>query len=209
MKWLVAALCSLVAVPPGVAGAASKPTAEVRRLAQRAFDCARSRGLIDGSHLALIDYSRPSSERRLWLIDMTTGAILGNELVAHGRNSGGDRATRFSNRSGSKRSSLGLFRAAEPYYGRHGYSLRLDGLEAGFNDRARKRAIVIHGAAYVSDAFVAEHGRLGRSWGCPALPIGANRAIIDRLENGNAVFAYYPDPDWLSQSEFLHCDGNP
>ena len=189
-----------------VGAAVSAPSPTVLDLAERAHSCAVKKGVVSGSLLALVDYSLSSTQPRLWVIDLSDRSVLFAELVAHGRNSGGEFATRFSNRRGSKQSSLGLFRAAETYFGQHGYSLRLDGLEAGFNDLARERAIVIHGADYVSDAFVAEHGRLGRSWGCPALSSGASRAVIDRIKNGAAVFVYYPDPAWLGTSEFLKCD---
>ncbi|MEO8503963.1 MAG: murein L,D-transpeptidase catalytic domain family protein [Acidobacteriota bacterium] len=128
--------------------------------------------------LALVDYSLPSSEKRLWLFDLDTERLLFHELVAHGMGSGENEAVHFSNEVGTQASSLGLFRAAETYQGRNGYSLRLDGLEAGFNDRARERAIVIHGAWYVDGEFLAEHGRLGRSWGCPALDIRVARQAM-------------------------------
>jgi hypothetical protein len=112
----------------------------------------------------------------------------------------------FSNRLGSRQSSLGLFRTDDVFTGEHGLSLRLSGLEPGINDRARERHIIMHGADYVSDAFIAEHGRLGRSWGCPALPAEVHERVIDRIRDGSAVFAYYPDPQWLQSSRFLHCD---
>ena len=184
---------------------ARPPRPEVFDLAQRAYECARALGEIDKPVLTIVDYSLPSVRPRMWVIDMRTRRILFNERVAHGANSGENYATEFSNALGSRQSSLGLFRAEEIYEGRHGYSLRLDGLEPGFNDRARERAIVMHGADYVSDDFIAEHGRLGRSWGCPAVAAGVSRPIIDKLKHGGAVFAYYPDRGWLRGSRFLHC----
>ena len=182
------------------------PRPEVLDLAVRAFDCGRAAGQFEGNVLTVIDYSLPSTERRLWVIDLDQGAVLFHEYVAHGQGSGDNYAFAFSNAPGSHQSSLGLFRTADTYWGRHGRSLRLAGLEWGVNDRAEERAIVIHGAPYVSEGFVAEHGRLGRSWGCPALPLGVHDAVIDRIRGGTAVFAYYPDPDWLADSAFLRCD---
>jgi hypothetical protein len=178
-------------------------------LALRAFACGRTRGEFSEPILTLVDYSRPSAERRLWVLDLETGDVLFHELVAHGRASGVQRATAFSNVPGSKRSSLGLFRTAEVYLGQHGYSLRLDGLERGVNDRARERAIVVHSAGYASEDFASRHGRLGRSWGCPVLDPAVHRQVIDAIRGGTAWFAYYPDADWLSASSFLECEGEP
>src|SRR5205814_5002123 len=119
----------------------------------------------------------------LWVFDLGTGRILFKELVAHGRNSGENMAMRFSDAMDSRESSLGLFVARETYVGDNGYSLRLDGLEPGFNGNARERAIVMHGASYVDPRFGATAGRIGRSWGCPALPAGAARKVIDTIRD--------------------------
>jgi hypothetical protein len=157
--------------------------------------------------LTLIDYSRPSIEPRLWVFDLQTGALLFKELVAHGKESGDNMATRFSDDMNSRESSLGLFVARETYVGDNGYSLRLDGLEAGFNGHARERGIVIHGAAYVDPQLGAKQGRIGRSWGCPALPVEVARQVIDAIRDGGAIFSYYPDLHWLKSSRFLNgCD---
>lgn len=185
------------------------PRAEVMELATRAYHCAWKRGEIRRPNLTIIDYSLPSTERRLWVIDMWSRQVLFHELVAHGRHSGYERSDYFSNVYGSKQSSLGLFRADESYFGQHGYSLRLSGLEVGVNDNARDRAIVIHGADYVSHDHIARHGRLGRSWGCPALPRNVNDRVIDHIKDGGAVFAYYPDSAWLRSSEYLSCGDEP
>lgn len=141
------------------------------------------------------------------MLDLESAAVRFETLVAHGRASGLRRPTSFSNVPGSKQSSLGLFRTADTYQGRHGYSLRLVGLEPGVNDRAYERAIVIHGAPYVTPAFVARHGRLGRSWGCPALDPALHRDVIDAIRGGSALFAYYPDARWLESSRYLSCEG--
>jgi hypothetical protein len=172
-------------------------------LARHAYHCGKSRGYFDKPILTVIDYSLPSTERRLWVVDLASGQALFHELVAHGRGSGDNFAVTFSNIEGSKQSSLGLFRTGETYEGIHGYSLRLTGLEPGVNDRAEARAIVIHGADYVTPEFAEQNGRLGRSWGCPALDPRVSRRIIDTIKGGTAVFVYYPDDVWLSGSTML------
>jgi hypothetical protein len=153
--------------------------------------------------LTVIDYSRPSTEPRLYVIDVAGSRVRYAERVAHGRGSGENSTERFSNREGSRMTSLGVVLAAESYLGQHGVSLRLDGLEPGFNDRARERTIVMHGAGYVNDAIVASQGRLGRSWGCPAVRPAVARELIETIKDGSLVVAYYPDADWLARSAFL------
>ena len=176
----------------------------VFRLALGAVACAvRSGSIVDPSTLTVIDYSRPSTEKRLWVFDLHTQALRYEELVAHGKGSGENLATRFSNEPDSHQSSLGLFLTEDTYVGKNGYSLRLRGLDEGFNDRAYERAIVMHGANYVSDDVARKAGRLGRSWGCPALREGVARAVIDQVKGTGLLFAYYPDPDWLKSSRYL------
>ncbi len=153
--------------------------------------------------LTVIDYSRPSTEPRLFVVDVPAERVTFAELVAHGRGSGENATERFSNTFGSRMTSLGVFRAAEPYGGQHGISLRLDGLEPGFNDHARERAIVMHGAGYVNDEIIAAQGRLGRSWGCPAVRPEIAKKLIETIKDGSLVVAYYPDADWLARSEYL------
>ena len=174
-------------------------------MALSAASCAvRSGDIADLSTLTVIDYSRPSTQKRLWVFDVQRRALLYEELVAHGSGSGQNLATAFSNVNNSHQSSLGLFRTTdETYVGRNGYSLRLHGLDAGFNDRAYERAIVMHGAPYVSDDVAKAQGRLGRSWGCPALREGIAREVIDTVKGTGLVFAYYPDPAWLAASKYL------
>jgi hypothetical protein len=173
-------------------------------MALSAAACAERAGAVSRPHtLTVIDYSRPSTEKRLWVFDLQRQVLLFEELVSHGQGSGENMATRFSNTEGSHQSSLGLFITAESYEGQNGYSLRLDGLEPEFNDRARERAIVMHGAPYVSDAFIEASGRLGRSWGCPAVRSEQARHIIDTVKGGGLVFAYANDDAWLKRSGYL------
>src|SRR5690606_24238524 len=141
----------------------------------------------------------------LWIFDLARKALVLEELVANGKNSGDNLATAFSNREGSHQSSIGLFRAAEAYVGRHGYSLRMDGLEPGINDKARDRAIVIHGADYVDSGWIERHGRIGRSQGCPAVRPEVADQVVDSLKDGQFVFSYYPDEEWLASSPYLNC----
>jgi hypothetical protein len=153
--------------------------------------------------LAVIDYSLPSTAPRLWIFDLSRSTLLYEELVSHGKNSGANETVRFSNVPESLMSSIGTFVTAGTYHGRNGYSLRLDGLEPGFNDKALERAIVMHGADYVSQDFVRRNGRLGRSWGCPAVRRAVARPVIDTLAGGAVLFSYYPQHEWLSASRFL------
>ncbi len=180
------------------------PSPAVAERAMQAASCAANAGNVArASTLTIIDYSRPSTEPRLWVLDLAKRRVLFTELVAHGRGSGELMATRFSNVEGSHASSLGLFVTGETYQGQHGYSLRLHGLEPGVNDHAFDRAIVMHAAPYVDAAFAKGAGRLGLSWGCPALRPAISARVIDTIKAGSLVFAYYPDEDWLAQSQYL------
>lgn len=193
------------AVDPG-------PAPEVLALARCAVACAAREGLVRRAELlTVIDYSRASTEPRLWVLEPASGRVLRRELVAHGRESGELMATRFSNVSGSWQSSLGLFVTGETYEGRHGQSLVLHGLETGVNDRAVERAIVMHGADYVDLGFAERHGgRIGRSHGCPALARAVAPEVIETIRDGSALFAYYPDAGWLTGSRFLaDCQPGP
>ena len=177
---------------------------KVLGLALTALSNAESRGLVRrDDRLTVIDYSLPSSQPRLFVFDLASKKLLFRELCAHGRNSGDNHTSFFSNDPGSLATSLGLFVTEDTYIGNNGYSLRLRGLEAGFNDMAWDRAIVMHGAAYVSKTAIKMLGRLGRSWGCPAVPKEVAGRIIDTIRGGSAVFAYYPEKDWLDSSTFL------
>ncbi|SIT14546.1 murein L,D-transpeptidase catalytic domain family protein [Belliella pelovolcani] len=154
--------------------------------------------------LTVIDFSLPSSEKRMWIIDVVSGLVLHYGYVSHGRNSGDLMAKRFSNVSSSYMSSLGFYLTAETYQGKHGYSLRLDGLEPGFNDKARERAIVIHGADYAKEEFIQTTGRLGRSLGCPALPSEEAKEVIDLIKENSLLFIYAKDARYLDESPILN-----
>lgn len=153
--------------------------------------------------ITIIDFSRPSTEERLLVIDLENKKVRYKCFVAHGKNSGENYAKSFSNQDESLMSSLGFYLTGETYTGENGYSLRLNGLEKGINDHARAREIVIHGAAYVSKEFIDKYGRLGRSWGCPALPPEVTKEIIDLISGGSCLFIYADDVFYKENSTFL------
>lgn len=175
-------------------------------LALAAAACAVKSGVADApATLTVIDYSLPSTAKRMWVYDLNTRTLMYEELVAHGSGSGENFAREFSNTPESHQTSLGLFVTDQPYVGKNGYSLRMDGLDPGINDRARDRAIVIHGAPYVSPDFAKAQGRLGRSQGCPAVRAVIAKPLIDRISRGGLVFAYFPDPKFLAESKYVQC----
>ncbi|MBV6821541.1 murein L,D-transpeptidase catalytic domain family protein [Pseudomonas sp. PD9R] len=188
-----------------LAKAAPNANAKVIALAVRATQCTRAQGAAPAQRLAVIDYSLPSTEQRLWVFDLKKRKLLFHELVAHGRNSGENMATQFSNQNESYATSLGLFRTQESYRGQNGYSLRMEGLEPGFNDNAFDRAIVIHGAPYVSPVLARANGRIGRSLGCPAVRPAIAHRLIDSMKDGQLLFSYYPDQRWLKSSSYINC----
>ena len=157
---------------------------------------------IPNNHITLIDFRIPSNKKRMWIIDLNTNEIVYYRLVAHGKNTGEDKANTFSNRKNSLQSSLGFYLTAEKYMGKHGLSLRLDGLEKGINDNARERAIVMHSANYVSREFINKWGRLGRSYGCPAIATRGHKEIIQLIANGSLLFIYYPDENYEIKTNF-------
>jgi hypothetical protein len=152
----------------------------------------KERGIVQKDILTLVDYSLSSKVNRLWVIDLKNNSILFQSLVSHGRNSGNEFAAKFSDKPESNKSSLGLYVTGETYYGKHGYSLRLDGLDKGINSNARARAIVVHGADYVSEKFAQQNGRLGRSLGCLALSQELTKEVIDTIKDKSCLFVYYP-----------------
>lgn len=153
--------------------------------------------------ITIIDYSKPSNTERFFVIDLENKKLLYKTCVAHGKNTGENMAVSFSNKPGSLQSSLGFFRTAETIYCDKGYSLCIDGLEAGINDNARKRSIIIHGAFYADPEFVAKYGYTGRSWGCPALPRKLTKEIIDTIKGGTCIFIYGDSPDYIAKSTLL------
>lgn len=169
------------------------------------FENLKKAGLLNSeSHLLTVcDFSMSSNTKRLWVIDINEKKVLFNSLVAHGKNTGEEFATNFSNTESSLQSSLGFYITDATYNGDNGFSLRLLGMDKGFNDAAYRRAIVMHGADYVSDEFAAMHKRIGRSWGCPAIPRDLTQPIINTIKGRNLLFIYYPDQNYLSKSEWL------
>lgn len=160
--------------------------------------------LPENSHLLTIcDFSLSSTKKRLWVIDLENKKVLFNSLVAHGKNTGEEFATKFSNTESSYQSSLGFYVTETTYNGSNGYSLKLLGMDAGYNDAALQRAIVMHGADYVSEDFIKSQKRIGRSWGCPAVPRALTEPIINTIKGKNCLFIYYPDQQYLSESEWL------
>lgn len=178
---------------------------EVFSKALTGFENLKKAGLLNqDSHLLTIcDFSMSSNTKRLWVIDTNEKKVLFNSLVAHGKNTGEEFATNFSNTESSLQSSLGFYITDATYQGDNGYSLKLLGMDKGFNDSAYRRAIVMHGADYVSDEFASMHKRIGRSWGCPAVPRALTQPIINTIKGRNCLFIYYPDQKYLSSSEWL------
>jgi hypothetical protein len=154
-------------------------------------------------YLTLIDMSLSSAAKRLWVIDLQKMEIVENTLVAHGRNTGEKYAVKFSNTPSSRMSSLGFYLTGATYHGKYGLSLYLDGIEPGINDNARKRTIVMHSAPYATKEFVKEHGRLGRSYGCPAVPPSKSKAIIEAIKDKSCLFIYSPVQSYLKKSKYL------
>ena len=152
----------------------------------------KEKGLIKKDILTLIDFSLSSNTKRLWVIDLITGDVLFHSLVAHGRNTGNEFASNFSNSAESYKSSLGFYATGEIYNGKHGMSLKLDGLEKGINDNARARGVVMQAADYVSNSFIKTNHRLGRSQGCPAVPVELSKEIISAIKNKSCFFIYHP-----------------
>lgn len=215
--WIVAAsFCAVLSAhaEPAAAGLSERLAEKIQAQAPNisaeaisaginAYSQVRQRHLTEKPFVTIVDYSLPSAEKRLAVADVRTGKVLFYTYVAHGKGSGLKYATRFSNEPGSKTSSLGVYLTGQTYYGKHGYSLRLKGLNPEFNGAAYRRAIVIHGASYVSGMFARNNGRMGRSWGCFALSHEVESALVKRIREGTVLLAYYPDPRWLNSSPFL------
>ncbi|MFA6408844.1 MAG: murein L,D-transpeptidase catalytic domain family protein [Gammaproteobacteria bacterium] len=193
----------------GEVGNALKPSnctlrPEVLQLAMRAYKTAVEEGIPNNTKiLTIIDYSLPANQNRLWVLDLTHNKVLIQSIVAHGKGSGNLTPDRFSDKEGTLASSLGLFKTAHTYFGKHGLTLTIQGLEKGFNDKAEARHIVVHGAPYVN-IELAKQGHVGRSWGCPAVDERIAKPLINTIKDGSLIFAYYPDHNWLDHSKFLH-----
>jgi len=174
--------------------------------AYRGYINLRNSGKLDSTRsvLTVADMSLSSTRKRLWLIDLQNRKVLMNEYVAHGQGSGGEFATVFSNTENSHQSSIGFYVTDDTYVGKHGTSLRLRGMDAGYNSAAYDRAIVVHGADYVSSSFIASQGRLGRSWGCPAVSRQAIGKLIDYIKGGTCLFMYYPQKQYLAGSPWIN-----
>ncbi len=175
----------------------------VLELGVKAFSRVHAKGMDTKPVLTIVDYSLPSTQNRLWVIDLRSNQLKYVGLVAHGKNSGVKYAKTFSNRQGSNVSSIGVFMTENSYFGSHGYSLRVNGLEKGFNDQAKTRAIVFHQASYVTPQFAQSHGYLGRSWGCFGLNPKDYKQVINEIKEGSVVLSYYPDHRWLNQSHYV------
>lgn len=175
----------------------------VLKTALTAYKHATDKDNVKKHILTVIDYSLPSSKKRMWIFDLNQHKMLYNTFVAHGKNSGMTVAKHFSNKNHSLASSIGTFITKNSYIGSKGYSLNLEGLEKGFNDNAFLRRVVIHGAWYVDQNFIKNAGRAGRSWGCPAVATTLARPIINAIKGGSVIFAYYPDKNYLSHSDYI------
>ena len=181
-------------------------------LSEKAFDYAykgyqrlvKKQRLANPGILAICDFSQPSNKKRLYVLDLANNKVLLTSYVAHGRGSGAEYAMRFSNRSRSHQSSLGFYTTSSIYYGEHGLSLRLQGLEPGFNNLAMKRNIVVHGATYISDDYLNTNKYMGRSYGCPAVPEDECAEIIELIKNGSCFFIYHPTKKYLQTSKILN-----
>ena len=182
----------------------------LKGLSRQAFDFAKQGlqklidegKLLNNSIISIVDFSLPSNQKRLFVLDLENYKVLFNTLVAHGKNTGREVATSFSNQNESYKSSPGFYMTKETYQGKNGYSLKLEGLERGINDNAFERGIVIHGASYVCNEYVNSQGYIGRSQGCPAVPVEINRPIINTIKNGTCLFVYHPS--YISRSSVLH-----
>ncbi|WP_162127180.1 murein L,D-transpeptidase catalytic domain family protein [Flavobacterium phycosphaerae] len=204
----------LITATKSVAGAAAvydrlnansfaMPNLESFSEALEGFYALKNKGIIQKDILTLIDFSKSANTKRLWVIDLKTNTILFNTLVAHGRNTGEEYAQAFSNAAESFKSSLGFYATGEIYNGKHGLSLKLDGLEKGINDNARERAVVVHGADYVSESFIKGNKRLGRSQGCPAIPVEMNEKIINVIKDKSCLFIFHPSRNINSFQKIL------
>jgi len=181
----------------------SMPKMECFSKALEGYYQLKERGIVQKDILTIVDFSLSSTQKRLWVIDMITNTVLLQSVVSHGRNSGEEFATSFSNENNSNKSSLGFYTTGETYNGKHGLSLKLDGLEYGINDNARNRAVVMHGADYAAESIIKQQGRLGRSQGCPAVPFAIHKEIINLIKDKSCLFIYHPSRTYEKQSKLV------
>ena len=178
-------------------------SASAFNLAVKGWEKLRANGEVSKNLISICDFTQSSKNKRLYIIDLASGKLLFNTLVAHGKNTGEEFAQSFSNQNASNKSSLGFYVTKETYQGQHGLSLKLAGEEPGFNDHAEERSIVMHGADYVCESFICQVGRLGRSFGCPSVPFELHNQIINTIKDGSCLFVYYPDAKYLHASKLL------
>jgi hypothetical protein len=171
--------------------------------ALKGFYHLQQKGILQKDILTIVDFSLSSNTKRLWIIDMASNVVLMNTYVAHGKNTGEEFANSFSNTDSSNKSSLGFYTTGEIYNGKHGMSLKLDGIEKGINDNARRRGIVMHAADYVSPNFIKTHNRLGRSQGCPAVPVELSSEIIQLIKNKSCLFIYHPSRNYTASDKLF------
>jgi len=181
----------------------SMPKLESFSNAIKGYSKLKAQGKIKNETLTIIDFSLSSIVKRLWVLDMITNKVLFNTVVAHGKNTGGEFATKFSNINNSNQSSLGFYVTDNTYYGKNGLSLFIDGQEKGINSNARKRYVVFHGAKYANANYIKRNGRLGRSLGCPAVPTAVNNAIIKKIKNKSCLFIYHPNKKYKTNSKLI------
>lgn len=181
----------------------SLPSFESFLAAFEGYEQLKQQAKIENEILTIVDFSLSSTHERMWVIDMKTQKVILKSLVSHGRNSGAEYATDFSNEDESFKSSLGFYVTGETYIGKHGLSLRLDGMEYGINDNARNRAVVVHGADYVSKSFIKNIGRLGRSQGCPAVPYEIHKELIQTIKGKSCIFIYHPSRAYVAKSKLV------
>jgi hypothetical protein len=189
-----------------IASSSDNLDANVVKLALKAYNAAQQKGVnVRKPILTIIDYALASNEKRLWVVDLNRKRVIYNTWVAHGKYSGDYyHSDTFSNADGSLASSIGVYLTEDTYSGHNGYTLKIKGLEQGFNDRAEERRIVMHGAWYVGDNIIREHGTIGKSWGCPAIDPKLAVPVINTIKDGSIVFAYYPNKTWLNHSKYLN-----
>jgi hypothetical protein len=173
------------------------------QLAIKGWEKIKAKGQIAKDIISICDFTQSSNRKRLYIIDLAHGRLLFNTFVAHGKYSGEEYANSFSNQPSSLKSSLGFYTTREGYAGAHGLALKLIGLEKGFNDLAEERAIVMHGAEYATEQFINQYGRLGKSFGCPAVPMALHEQIIKTIKDGSCLFIYYPDKKYLASSGLI------